>query len=105
MTDQVTSPAIHQATITNQCQELASLLTRHTDSKGDGFHQTAINQMVLQRASSVPTAIHGVCTPFFAILVQGKKKVLLGEKVYPYSAAQYLAVLQKDQKERRTLWL
>ena len=46
--------------------------------------------MVLQRASSVPTAIHGVFNPFFAILVQGKKKVLLGEEVYPYSAAQYL---------------
>ncbi|MEO0988321.1 MAG: AraC family transcriptional regulator [Cyanobacteria bacterium J06639_14] len=90
MTDQVISPAIHAVTITNQCQELASLLTRHTDGKGDGFHQTAINQMVLQRASSVPTAIHGVFNPFFAILVQGKKKVLLGEEVYPYSAAQYL---------------
>ncbi|MEM9907543.1 MAG: AraC family transcriptional regulator [Cyanobacteria bacterium P01_D01_bin.44] len=90
MTDQVISPAIHQAAITNQCQELASLLTRHTDGKGDGFHQTAIDQMVLQRVSSVPTAIHGVCNPFFAILIQGKKKVLLGEEVYPCGVAQYI---------------
>ena len=90
MADQVISSANQQAAITHQCQELASLLTRHTDGKGDGVHQTPINQMVLQRASSVPTAIHGVFNPFFAILVQGKKKVLLGEEVYPYCAAQYL---------------
>ncbi|MEM9120982.1 MAG: AraC family transcriptional regulator [Cyanobacteria bacterium P01_F01_bin.56] len=90
MTEQVISPVIHQATVANQCQELASLLTQHTDSKGDGFHQTAIDQMVLQRASSVPTAIHSVCNPFFAVLVQGKKKVLLGEEVYACGVAQYL---------------
>lgn len=90
MADQVISTTIQPAAIANQCQELASLLTRHTDGRGDGFHQTAIHQMVLQRASSVPTAIHDVCNPFFAVLVQGKKKILLGEEVYPYDVAQCL---------------
>lgn len=90
MTDEVISPVIHQAAIANHCQELASLITRHTDGKGDGFHQTAIDQMVFQRVSSVPAAIHSICNPFFAILVQGKKEVLLGEEVYPYGVAQYL---------------
>ncbi|MEO0352450.1 MAG: AraC family transcriptional regulator [Cyanobacteria bacterium P01_A01_bin.15] len=90
MADQVISSANQQAAITHQCQELASLLTRHTDDKGDGIHQSAIAPMVLQRASSVSTTIHDVFNPFFAILVQGKKKVLLGDEVYPYSAAQCL---------------
>ncbi|PZD73243.1 Regulatory protein PchR [Acaryochloris thomasi RCC1774] len=91
MANQVIGPPASQPTATtNQCQELASLLTRHTDGRRDGFHQTAIDQVVLQRASSVPTAIHSVCNPFFAILVQGKKKVLLGEEVYPFGVAQCL---------------
>ncbi len=88
----MTGPAIntashtvsHQTALTNQWQELTSLLTRHTEGKGDGFHQTAIAQMILQRASSVPTSIHSVFNPFFAVLVQGKKKVLLGKEIYSY---------------------
>ncbi|MEO0377476.1 MAG: AraC family transcriptional regulator, partial [Cyanobacteria bacterium P01_A01_bin.17] len=86
----MTHQVMHQAAIANQCQKLASLIARHTDDRGDGVHQTALNQVVLQRISSVPTAIHGVCNPFFAILVQGKKKVLLGEEVYPFGVAQYI---------------
>lgn len=78
--------------IANQCKELAALLTRHTDGKGDGFHKTAIKQLEFQRESSVSTVLQGVCEPILAILVQGKKEALLGEETYRYSAAQYLVV-------------
>lgn len=78
--------------IGNQCQELTALLTRHTDGKGDGFHQTDIDKLEFQRVSSVFTALHGVSTPILAILIQGKKKALLGEETYCYGASQYLVV-------------
>ncbi|MEH2305284.1 AraC family transcriptional regulator [Nostoc sp.] len=83
---------INQSAIAYQCQELAALVTRHTDGKGDGFHKTAIEQLEFQRESSASTTLQGVCEPILAILVQGKKEALLGEETYCYGAAQYLVV-------------
>jgi AraC-like DNA-binding protein len=79
-------------TIANQCQELADLLTRHTDAKGCGFHQTNIDQLQFGRETSIGTTLHGVSEPMLAIVVQGKKGALLGEETYLYGAAQYLVV-------------
>lgn len=92
MATEIINPVIHQDELAKQCQELAALITRHTDGKGDGFHQTAIDQLEFQRESSVFTVLRGVCDPIFAILVQGKKEALLGEEIYRYGAAQYLVV-------------
>lgn len=74
------------------CQELAALVTRHTDGKGNGAHQTAISPLEFMRESSASTAICGVSEPILAIVIQGKKEALLGEETYQYGAAQYLVV-------------
>ncbi|MEH1899119.1 MAG: AraC family transcriptional regulator [Nostoc sp.] len=92
VTIKIINPVINQSAIAHQCQELAALVTRHTDGKGNGFHKTAIEQLEFQRESSVYTALKGVCEPILAILVQGKKEALLGEETYCYGAAQYLVV-------------
>jgi AraC-like DNA-binding protein len=78
--------------ISERCLELATLVTRHTDGKGNGFHQTGIERLEFQRESAAPVCLHGVSTPIFAILLQGKKQVLLGEETYSYGASQYLVV-------------
>ncbi|MDF5736194.1 MULTISPECIES: AraC family transcriptional regulator [unclassified Nostoc] len=88
----IINQVINQSAIAHQCQELAALVTRHTDGKGNGFHKTAIEQLEFQRESSVSTTLQGVCEPILAILVQGKKEALLGEETYLYGAAQYLVV-------------
>lgn len=94
-TNQDKSTRIPQA-IANQCQELATLVTRHTDGKGDGFHETEIDKLEFQRKSAVSnstcTPLCGITEPIFAILVQGKKKAVLGEEIYLYSATQYVVV-------------
>ncbi|WP_392483178.1 AraC family transcriptional regulator [Nostoc sp. C110] len=92
VTIKIINQVINQSAIAHQCQELAALITRHTDGKGDGFHKTAIEQLEFQRESSASTSLQGVCEPIFAILVQGKKEALLGEETYRYGAAQYLVV-------------
>ncbi|MBD2512928.1 AraC family transcriptional regulator [Nostoc sp. ATCC 53789] len=92
VTIKIINQVINQSAIAHQCQELAALVTRHTDGKGDGFHKTAIEQLEFQRESSASTSLQGVCEPILAILVQGKKEALLGEETYRYSAAQYLVV-------------
>lgn len=77
--------------IDHQCQELAALLTQHTN-QGNGFHETAIAELKFTRESSVSTTFHDVSEPFLGIIIQGKKAVLLGEETYRYSVAQYLVV-------------
>ena len=73
------------------CQKLATLVTQQTNGKGNGVHQTAIPQLELMR-ESILTGMCGVVEPILAIVVQGKKEVLLKEETYQYGAAQYLVV-------------
>ncbi|NJL80909.1 MAG: AraC family transcriptional regulator [Richelia sp. RM2_1_2] len=92
MAIEILNKVINQDAIANKCQELADLLTRHTDGKGCGFHQTNIDKLQFGRETSVATKLHGVSEPMLAIVVQGKKKALLGEESYSYGEAQYLAI-------------
>lgn len=73
--------------IANQCQELATLIMRHTE--GNGFHPTAINQLSFGRSDTMSTATYSVDEPRLTLIVQGKKEMLLGEEPYPYRAGQY----------------
>lgn len=81
----------NQALVTARCNELAALITRRTDGKGNGIHTTAIAQLGFMRDSSC-TAICSVYEPALVIVVQGKKEMLLGEEIYSYGTAQYLVV-------------
>ncbi len=76
--------------ITSQCKELAALITRHTEGKGDGFHQTSIDKLQFARESNVASTLAAVSAPMLAIVVQGKKAALVGEETYDYGTAQYL---------------
>jgi AraC-like DNA-binding protein len=78
--------------IANGCKKLAALLTQHTNGKGNGAHQTAINQLEFMRASAVPAGICDVYEPILGIVVQGQKEALLGEETYRYGVAQYIVV-------------
>lgn len=46
-----------------QYKEIATLITRHTDGKGDGFHPTAIDRLDFARESNVSATLTGVSTP------------------------------------------
>ena len=81
----------HEAAI-SKCVELAALVARHTDGKGNGAHATAINSLEFMRQSDTSTAMRGVTEPILGIVVQGKKEVLLSEETYRYGVAQYLVV-------------
>lgn len=76
----------------NQCQELATLVMRHTEANGNIVHPTAIEQLDFTRSDAVSTALHDVYEPILAIVVQGQKEVLLGEETYQYGATQYLVI-------------
>ena len=84
--------ALQSSTAASACQKLAALVTRYTDGKGNGAHQTAISQLELMRADAAPTPMCGVYEPSLGIVVQGKKEALLSEEIYRYGAAQCLVV-------------
>lgn len=77
----------NSSVIAEQCQELVTLVMRHTES--NGLHPTAINQLSFARSDTMSTATYSVDEPRLAIIVQGKKEVLVGEEAYPYHAGQY----------------
>lgn len=80
----------HKAAI-DKCAELAALVDRYTDGKGDGFRATAIDDLVFVRCNT-STTIQAVSEPLFAIVVQGKKKLSINEENFQYGIAQYLVM-------------
>lgn len=76
----------------SKCEQLAALVARHTDGRGNGAHATQINQLEFMRESDASTAMRGCTEPILGIVVQGKKEVLLSEETYRYGVAQYLVV-------------
>lgn len=81
----------HETAI-GKCEELAALVERYTDGKGNGVHATAIAPLVFVRECNTSIATHDVSEPLLAIVVQGKKELLLNEEIYRYGVAQYLVV-------------
>jgi AraC-like DNA-binding protein len=75
-----------------QCEQLAALLTRHTNDRGNGSHLTAIDKLEFRRESVVSTSLQHLCEPLLVIIVQGKKTALLGEETYNYRVAQYVTI-------------
>jgi len=82
---------IHQDRLARYCADLAARVDRHTHGKGNGIHPTAIAQLSFMR-DDASTTICTVYEPALAIIVQGEKKILLGEETCHYGAAQCLVV-------------
>ncbi|MEL6555598.1 MAG: AraC family transcriptional regulator [Cyanobacteria bacterium J06621_11] len=77
--------------IAARCVELAQRAVQDTNGKGNGLHPTAIAQLEFMR-DDTSTRVCSIYEPALAIIVQGKKKILLGEETYHYGVAQHLIV-------------
>ena len=77
--------------IASRYEDLAKRAARHTNGKGNGVHPTAIAQLEFMR-DDASTTICNVYEPALAIIIQGEKKILLGEETYHYGVSQYLIV-------------
>ncbi|WP_319419591.1 AraC family transcriptional regulator [Pleurocapsa sp. FMAR1] len=88
----MTIEALEHETTISKCKEIAQLISRRTDSKGNGIHGTAIAPLEFTRQSDTFTSMHNVSEPILAIVVQGQKEALLGEETYRYGVAQYLVI-------------
>ncbi len=70
--------------------EMAALIARFTDGV-EGLRSTAVRTLTLSRASAPTQMHHGVHNPCVCVIAQGAKRVMLGEEVYLYDRARYLA--------------
>lgn len=70
--------------------ELAGLIARYATS--DGIHATPIPRLSLIRVSNPTEPIHALHEPALCIVVQGRKQVILGDRIYRYGPEQYLVV-------------
>jgi AraC-like DNA-binding protein len=75
----------------DQCAKIATLIDRHTDSKGNIYYPTAIDPLVFLRCDT-SKSVQAVSEPLFALVVQGEKKLLLNEEKFQYGVAQYLVM-------------
>lgn len=82
---------ISENTIETTAAHLADWAMRFTASKGEGVHPTGIPQLEIMR-DDAPVMNACVYEPSFAIIVQGKKEIFLGETSHKYGVGQYLVV-------------
>lgn len=73
----------------NRASELAQLMMSFEQK--DGIHPTKIPRVSIIRSSKPTDPVHVVHNPAVCIVVQGAKKVILGDRVFEYGAAKYLA--------------
>src|ERR1700730_11606016 len=67
--------------------ELRALIARHCRN---GRVETPIPGMILHRSETVTPTGPGLCEPRLCVVAQGRKRVILGERLFEYDAAKYL---------------
>lgn len=73
-----------------QQQELVQTIERF--AREDGSSETAVPGLMLFRTSRPSEPLHCLYEPALGLVVQGRKKVLLGEETYYYGPSQFLMV-------------
>lgn len=84
------SPLVELPNLDEQQAELAALVTRLTPS--EGIQPSAIPGLTVIRADSPSMPTPSVYEPSLCIVVQGRKRAVLGDDVYYYDALNYLTV-------------
>lgn len=68
-------------------REIASIIARHASK--DGFQETPLQRVTLARSSTVTMPMPNVYRPQLCLVVQGKKEVTLGDRVFNYAPGRY----------------
>ncbi|MBM0103673.1 AraC family transcriptional regulator [Steroidobacter sp. S1-65] len=84
------SPPVELPNLDQQQAELAALVTRL--APGEGMHPSAIPGLTIMRANSPSTPTPSLYEPSLCIVVQGRKRAMVGDEVYYYDALNYLTV-------------
>jgi AraC-like DNA-binding protein len=88
--DRGISPCQEDPTMSEQIRDLAARVAHLTD--GDGIHATALPRVSFVRSSRPTQDIQSIHEPALCLVLQGAKRVMLGEAVFRYGAAQHILV-------------
>jgi AraC-like DNA-binding protein len=72
--------------------ELRVLIARHAGAGQSQPAQTRLSGLVVSAARSPTAPIHHVYEPAFALVAQGAKQIVLGDRTFRYGTGQYLVV-------------
>ncbi|OMG54826.1 AraC family transcriptional regulator [Azonexus hydrophilus] len=78
------SSAMDNATLSRQRDEIAAILHRHCQD--DGTVETAIPGLLLFRGSRTDVPTCAIMASVFALMVQGAKRITVGDETYDYDA-------------------
>jgi AraC-like DNA-binding protein len=90
MSDNVSNVIPARADLSAQQAELADRVARNTPS--DGLNDTRVPGLSLIRATAPSQPLPSVYHPSLCVVVQGRKRALLGEDVFVYDPLHYLVV-------------
>lgn len=79
-------------TVTATLRAMASDIARYTTGRGDGLHDTAVPGLTYARQSEPHHAVGSIADPLLAIMVQGRKEIMLGEETYAPAPGQHLVI-------------
>ncbi len=74
------------------CGTMAGDIARYTTGRGDGLHDTAVPGLSFARQSQPHHAVGSVADPLLAIMVQGRKEIVLGDEIYVPTPGQHLVI-------------
>ncbi|MFN4230440.1 AraC family transcriptional regulator N-terminal domain-containing protein [Parvibaculum sp.] len=74
----------------DRLSELASLIDRYAPMEGAG--PTALPRLHLARVTNPTEPMHALQQPALCIAAQGRKRMILGERIYGYEPSNYLLV-------------
>ncbi len=75
----------------DQLQELSQLASRYAFKEGQ--NPTAISYFEVLRSNSPTPLRHGILNPSFCVILQGKKKVYVGNEILNYGPGNFLAAI------------
>ena len=90
MSDKVSNVIAARGEFSAQQAELADRVARNCTQ--EGMNPTAVPGLALMRATAPSQPLPSVYHPCLCVVVQGRKRALLGEEVYVYDPLNYLVV-------------
>ena len=90
MSDTTSNVVLARADLSAQQAELADRVARNTPEPG--LNDTCVPGLSLIRATAPSQPLPSVYHPSLCVVVQGRKRALLGEEVFVYDPLHYLVV-------------
>ena len=79
--------------VVDACRHIGTLIARYAGARdGDGYYETDVPGLGFVQTSTPNHMVGNISEPFLAIIIQGRKEVMLGEELYSYGAGQHLVV-------------